>query len=341
MAELRVGLQDHAAALALSQVGPRWITSQEKHISTCDGKNASGVRTWIIEIRRAAERVPQGLNGDALMHELIGETARGDLYQEIEQFLHAQQQRAQTTYGAILDHLTQVFLGPDEEERLKKSVTHVKQGSRESLANYIRRFKRVVVQAFPLPWNAETDRKLAQTFMASLIHGKAKETAFFHQPRLVTLQAACAVAQETETALNWKASCDKGEQPMEIDAVLGEVAAATTSQDPSRELLIAIHKNTQIISADVSDLKQRVTDLEQDRKKPQSTNAPPKARAPASSRRPAPHAARTAPGSRRTPDFSQLECYQCHQLGHPQRLCTNVVPRGPTRAQRQSYNPGE
>jgi hypothetical protein len=237
-----------------------------------------------------------------------------------------------------------VFLGPDEEQRLKDSASHVKQGSRESLVNYIRRFKRIVVQAFPLPWNAETERKLAKLFMASLLHGKPKETAFYHQPRLVTLQAACTVAQETEHAMNWKASCDKGEQPMDIDEVQGEVAAAVTlaaSLDPIREILVTLTKNTQGTNDAVDRLARRVEDLERDKERNQSTSAPPKARAPASSRRPAPPAARTAPGPRRAPDFSQVRCYQCHQLGHPQRLCTNIVPRGPTRAQKQSYNLGE
>jgi hypothetical protein len=175
-----------------------WLQTEQAIVPTCDGVSKQLVRTWMHSIRSAVDRIPHGQDVDTSIQKLIMATARGDLFQETEVFLAGQAHRGQTPYMAILAYVAAKFLGPDEEDFLKTAVQKVRQGAREELLSYCRRFKKVALPAYPQPWDAATDLKLAETFMTSLVNGKPKDRVFTAVPRLITLATTCDAALEEE-----------------------------------------------------------------------------------------------------------------------------------------------
>jgi hypothetical protein len=312
--------------------GKDWRDMEMSMIAKCDGSSKTLVREWMQSLRVAAGRVPPGEDVQATLKILIQGTARGELQREVEGFLGVQANRAATPYAAILTHVAGAFLGPDEEDYLIAAVKKISQGAREPLLSYCRRFRKAAMDAYPLPWDAATDRKLTEMFMPSLINGKPKDKVFAAD-NMVTLGGACDTALQEE--LRWErrkrlTAGRRDESPMEVDAADHEVAATRAADLPMRELLTDMTRTLRAVESKMATLQRHQSDMETTlttlQSKSSSRDATPAA--PARSSKP-----RSGSGP---------ECYRCRQRGHIQRDCPQARgQRGPSRSQTPKFNQGE
>ena len=152
----------------------RWVKKEAKKIEVCAGGTARIVREWIRKVQQALPRVPPNMGVDIYMRELISQTCQDELFDENEAFLNNANNRAAITYPHLLDHLLESFLGPDEVDVLKDEVKKVKQGQREEIPAYNRRFRKTADVAFPNP-TPEEQARLTQKYLGNMHAGRIKD----------------------------------------------------------------------------------------------------------------------------------------------------------------------
>ncbi|MCP3887666.1 MAG: hypothetical protein GY702_02175 [Desulfobulbaceae bacterium] len=281
----------------------RWLVDQEKKVDVCDGKSLKDVRIWLRQINCAVDRIPGGANADEYLFKLMCATSTDDLLEEIEGHVRANAPN-QVAHGQIRAHVNLAFLGPDEANLLKEVVENLKQGHREDIASYNRRFSKAADYAYPQPRNPQTDEELTDVYMSSLKDGKVKDSVFEHDPALVTLQGAMQVAlgefarQSRRKRVQRKHTTH---EPMEVD----EIASSATSTPTVRDTLAAMASSLRTLQKEVRTMKEGKPSpipSYQNRQNHGKTN-----------------------GNQRKPNGHRRafegRCWYCHQAGHPQAVC--------------------
>ena len=91
------------------------------------------IREWFVEVELT--QVPQ----NHTIVEVVTNTCKGALRQEVEAFLAAQANRNNTPWGLIRQHISAAFMTADENEALRKELEKLRQTSYESPLQYNRR----------------------------------------------------------------------------------------------------------------------------------------------------------------------------------------------------------
>ena len=201
-----------------------WANEEAEQITKCDGGSIKSVREWIRAIKAAQPRVPDDEDDDSYLKKLIAKTSRGDLFDATENFLN-KRGRAATTASALLKHILDSFLGPDEQETLKDEVKNIKQGPREEIPAYNRRFRKAAEIAYP-DANANEEVQLTNMYLAGMKKGRVQDRLFEHEPRLVSMDEVTSAAHEEwaklrfkERVLNEAKAAAAIHEPMEVDAL--------------------------------------------------------------------------------------------------------------------------
>lgn len=234
-----------------NKVLQNFIKDHKDKINICDGSSLRAVREWMRNISSCVHRVPQGQNEDLFVISVTKATASGDLLDEIEQFLRNQPNANQ---AELRDHINASFLGPDEANVLKDELKSIRQGQREEIPNFNRRFLKAAEHAYPLPRDAATDELLTEMFLGALANGRIKDKCFSHDPRVADLQTVTTVAsnewarQRRRVRIQRDYSTNTPE-PMEVDS------SENTSSPPLRETLAAMASSLRRLQGDVNTLK--------------------------------------------------------------------------------------
>ena len=124
--------------------------AQIKRVSPCTGSTPQSVREWIQEINLTIHYSDQTVY-------IASQTARDALRRELEFYLNAQPDRDNVPWAQLKTHLSQAFLSPHEEDRLRHEVEKVKQGAFDTSAAYGRRFREAADLAYPEPLGGRND----------------------------------------------------------------------------------------------------------------------------------------------------------------------------------------
>ena len=166
-------------------------------------------------------------------------TASQDLLDEIE--LHVRNAAQPVTQLQLREHIINSFLGPDEANVLRDEVKTLRQGQREEIPTFNRRFLKAAAHAYPIPRDAEIEEQLTERYLASLLPGKIRERCFNHDPRLVDLNAATTAASNEWgkecRRIRIQRECKDEHMPMEVDAIQSSIES---TDPPLRESLAAI-----------------------------------------------------------------------------------------------------
>lgn len=201
-----------------------WAKEESELIEPCNGTSIDNLRTWIHGIKAAEDRIPENLDKNACLKALIKKTAKGDVGRTQDCYLR-EQGRSQTTADAVLAHVQENFLGPDELEALKDVVKKTKQSPREEIPAYNRKFKYNVEVAYPNP-SRDEEIEITNYYLAGLKKGRIQDRLFDREPRLTCLADAQAQAfqewarvRHKERVLHDHRSLPAGHEPMEVDAL--------------------------------------------------------------------------------------------------------------------------
>lgn len=201
-----------------------WVNEQSEHVTSCDGGNVRNIRDWVKSVRQANLRAPQcqEQEKEEYIKKLIFKTTRGDLFDEIEQYLNSVDvDRDLCGHEDILQHVISAFL-PDEADNLKDELRKARQGQREELLNFNRRFYTAARAAYPHP-SLDEQETMTRLYIANVKRGKIQQQLLDTKPRLRTLDRAQEVAMEAQSDLRWKEKTMRAaaseEEPMEVDAL--------------------------------------------------------------------------------------------------------------------------
>ena len=224
-----------------------WVKDNSSLIGTCAGGSTRDVREYIRQLKAARKRVPINdinriqVNADqailnrerAYMHALIEATARGEVYEEYEVCLNGHPGgRDATPVDDIMQHLLDAFLGPDECEALKDEIKKTKQGGREEIPAFNRRFKKAASLAFPTPTDADQSY-LVKKYLKNLRKGRIQDRLFELDDDLEDLPSVMAAAQRLWGQHKFRNRViedhdTRVEEPMDVSAI-------EASQKPLRE----------------------------------------------------------------------------------------------------------
>lgn len=203
-----------------------WVTEEKEQVESCNGLATNNVRAWIHAIQAAESRVPERASVDLYLKALIKKTTKGEANREQDSLLR-NRGRDTVTAAELLDHMQQAFLGPDEREALKDEVKRTKQGPREEIPAYNRRFRFNVEVAYPNP-TEEQESDITNMYLAGLKKGRVQDRLFDRDPRLQRLAAATDAAFQEWARLRHKdrvlhehkaLAAATAPEPMEIDAL--------------------------------------------------------------------------------------------------------------------------
>jgi hypothetical protein len=173
-------------------------------------------------IRSSCRRVPPGRHEDTYVKKLIVRTATSELFREVDNFLE-RNGRAVASWEAVLDHVLEAFLGPDEQEALKDEVRNLRQGAREAIPAYNRRFIHAADLAYPRPSTHQL-YDLSVTYLKSLTKGRIQTRLADRDPPLQTLEQATTAAYSEWAKMRradriLKPGQPTSNEPMEVDAI--------------------------------------------------------------------------------------------------------------------------
>jgi hypothetical protein len=201
----------------------KWVEEEARHVPNCDGDNVRGVREWIASVRSSGRRIPQGKGEDDYIKKLMVRTCSGDLFREIDNYME-KNNRDLVSWKPIIDHILEAFLGPDENEALEDELKKIKQGGREDIPAFNRRFSNMADIAYPKPTNSEKS-ELAVLYLTSLKKGRIQNRLADREHPVSTLEDATNAAYQewarmrrSERILN-PGRTEREEQPMEVDAL--------------------------------------------------------------------------------------------------------------------------
>ena len=286
----------------------KWLDNQKDKTGVCDGSTLKAVRVWIRGINSAVARVPNGQNIDTYINQLMVRTAVEDLLEEVEGQLNQALPGAVVPHQQILQHVNGAFLGPDEANVLKEDVKALRQGQREDLPRYNRRFTKAADYAYPLPRNPANEEVLTDTYMGSLTKGKVKDRCFNHDPQLVTLQGAMQVTtneyarQRRRARIQRVATRETEDEPMEVDGLeeseVDENTILHNAPPTLRETMAAMASSLRSLQTEVKTLQQR----------------PP----------PPPPQAGPSDQPPRSRSWKRGPCFYCKKEGHWKRECRKL-----------------
>ena len=270
----------------------QWADDEKAKMEFCEGLTQRSVREWLRKIHNAFILLPAGFDANWCIKRLMTLTARGDLQEELENFIAIQPNQANIAHQALTNHISHAFLGPDEAETLKSEVKCMKQGVREQIPAFNRRFTKIADLAFPaLGRAADVEADLAGYYLNALQDGPIKDALFKHRPRLATLAAVKQAAAAEYTELRYQQRITgkpvQQEEAMEIAAIA----------QPLRELL-AEYKQ------EVADLKKQIASLKRAQQPPPRQSFQQQGKKPP-----------------RKPDGSPGDCFYCGKPNHIAREC--------------------
>ena len=126
--------------------------------------------------------------------DVAARTVSGSLKKEVERFLGAQPNRAQTPWVTLRDHIRATFLSANEAERLKSELEKMAQTSYETLANFNRRFRESANKAFPQPRTPDAERLVLRAYSRG-IYSTALAKKLIVEGRPANLDAAFQYAE--------------------------------------------------------------------------------------------------------------------------------------------------
>jgi hypothetical protein len=138
----QAALEEHTERMALQQQirQEQKAEAEARRIAPCDGSDPRKVRAWMREVEMSMGFTDQTIY-------VAAHSATGDLRVEIELFMEGNRNRA--TWDALKNHLSDAFLLPQEEEKLRHEITRMKQGPYETCQAYGRRFRALADLAYP------------------------------------------------------------------------------------------------------------------------------------------------------------------------------------------------
>jgi hypothetical protein len=232
--ESEVRRQQQRAEKEVMEELERWLEEESRHVLACDGDSIRAVREWMAAIRSSYRRVPPGKDDNVYVKKLIVRTTTAELFREVDNFLE-RNGRAAVAWEAVLDHVLEAFLGPDEQEALKDEVRNLRQGAREAIPAYNRRFLHAADLAYPRP-SAHQQYDLSVAYLKSLVKGRIQTRLADRDPPLQTLEQATAAAYAEWAKMRradriLQPSRPAAPEPMEVDAITIREQLAAQERD--------------------------------------------------------------------------------------------------------------
>ena len=290
-------LEVNAAVIEQAHLGARKerreiIQEQVDNITKCDGSDPTLVRQWISEV----QLIDPTLANDVRIH-IISKSVTGAFRLELEAFMRQQQDRGQTPWENIRDHMLAAFVSPDHQEYQKGALAKIKQLPGETIVRYNMRFREAAQEAYPGARNADQNRELVKLYGKGLAkHIDDKKLVAQDWP--ATLEDALDRMSTRETGNERYHHLGRPEEDMEVNAVQ-EKPPSKSSVENSLEQIISkiasLEASQKVLSEKVSEGTHKVH------------------RVP---RTPGSAADKRDRGSR-----GVLECYECGKRGHFARDC--------------------
>ena len=260
-------------------------------------------------------------NSSALL-EVAVRTATGPLRDELERLLtyfsHATNpptDRHLVSWDAV-EALQKSFLPLDEEENLRDLLDSTKQGSNETLASFVRRFRSLANSAYPCETrNADQQRLMLKSFARGIKSAEvAKKLVDEHAPQSIETAYDIAMRLGANQLAYDRLGCR--EEPMEISPVAqvsGSLSAANCTNNTAdliASIASALHKlNAKLDDSSPNPTRQTRGKFLHDRNPDNKRNQRP------TSKRP-----RHTNPLAWTPDGKPI-CYECSKVGHLGREC--------------------
>ena len=230
--------QKHQERCTVDSFGKKirvWATEESQHVTTCDGGSVKAVRTWIRSVKAAQKRAPSD-SKDHCVKLLILKTSRGELFEEIDDFMN-KNDRDLVDPDTILSHVLEAFLGPDEQDALRDELKKVRQAPREDIPAYNRRFTKTAADAYPLP-TTEEKKRITTMYLVGLKKGRLQDKLFDRDPRLSNLEDATAAAYDEWARARYRERAmhemTREHEPMEVDGMV-TVREAVSKHDRAIE----------------------------------------------------------------------------------------------------------
>lgn len=190
-------------------------------INKSDGTVPSEFRAWLQAVDLI---VPQG--PAAMVIEAAALTSTGTLNQEVEHFIQTAvaampagppaPTRTMVPWANLRAHLQAAFLSQNEDENLKLELERVQKAAYQTVPQFNVDFRAKALRAYPIPWNAETNRILVRAYIRALKDRRLSSKVLEAQP--VDLPAAMARADHV-SAVDEQRTQLLGPEPMDTSAL--------------------------------------------------------------------------------------------------------------------------
>ena len=288
--------------------------TQARRIPVCDGSSAVLVREWINDVDLSTNYSNRPVY-------VAAHSSTGPLRRELERFLDTQPNRHHVPWDLVRAHISEAFLTPLENDRLRDEITRIAQQPEETIASYNRRFIELADRAYPRPGvnqprNEDQNRTLLEQYVRGLRDDHVADRLVTHG-HPANHEEAITMAQDYardvfRLRLARRPRQTRVEEPMEINAVAAGAQASDTTQEPWRTAHLEMTRR-------VDGLSRQVTRMMSILETPGATAAAPAAR---SRRTQLAAVASDADAQRQlfTEDGSPV-CNYCGRKGHVTKQC--------------------